>query len=308
MSLRNYPATIRRRLAYAGRHFTPTWRYGFNFKSTLAYKFNQPRLSGEAARILVELNRNGVALSSIAKLLGDDSCFDELSQAVDQLEKEWADQIAAERAKADEHDLTRKTFIFQLLGDQPRLDPESVYARFALQRPILEIANAYFGMYTRLRFYNVWHTLTTDTGARESQLWHRDREDHFILKLFVYFSDIDEGAGPLTYAPGTHRKGAAPRDPEFFIENGVRRTTDEQMAEIVPQDEWIKAIGSKGTILFADTAGFHKGGLARTSDRVMYTCMFTSPTSQAKELFDRPAHVALPACRAQAMALSLRYN
>jgi len=308
MSLRNYPATIRRRLAYAGRHFTPTWRYGFNLKSTLAYKFDQPLLSGETARILADLNRNGVALSSISELLDDDSCFDELNEAVDQLEKEWADRIAAERAKADEHDLTRKNFIFQLLGEQPRLDPESVYARFALQRPILEIANAYFGMYTRLRFYNVWHTLTTNTGARESQLWHRDREDHLILKLFVYFSDINEGAGPLTYAPGTHRKGAVKRDPEFFIENGVRRTTDEQIADIVPQNEWIKAFGSKGTILFADTAGFHKGGLARACDRVMYTCMFTSPTSQAKELFDRPAYITLPASKAQAMALSLRYN
>ncbi len=308
VSLRNYPAAIRRRLAYAGRHFTPTWRYGFNFKSTLAYKFDQPLLSGETARILAELNRNGVALTSIGELLGDDSCFNELSRAVDLLEHEWAERIAAERAKAGEHNLTRKTFIFQLLGDHPRLDPESVYARFALQRPILEIANAYFGMYTRLRFYNVWHTLTTNTDARESQLWHRDREDHLILKLFVYFSDIDEDAGPLTYAPGTHRKGAVKRDPEFFIENGVRRTTDEQMTEVVPQNKWIKAVGRKGTILFADTAGFHKGGLARASDRVMYTCMFTSPTSQAKELFDRPAHIALPASRAQAMALSLRYN
>ncbi len=308
MSLRNYPATIRRKLAFAGRHFTPTWRYGFNLKSTLAYKLDQPQLSGEAARILAELNHNGAAITSVEKLLGDDSCFNELSRAVDRIEDEWADRIASERAKADEHDAARKTFIFQLLGERPELDPASVYARFALQQPILQIANAYFGMYTRLRFYNVWHTLRTSTPARESQLWHRDREDHLILKLFVYFSDVDEGAGPFTYAPGTHRKGAVKQQPEFFIENGVRRTTDQQMAAVVPRDSWIKAFGKKGTILLADTGGFHKGGLAREKDRILYTCLFTSPTSQAPELFKRPARVELPKNKAQAMALALRYS
>jgi ectoine hydroxylase-related dioxygenase (phytanoyl-CoA dioxygenase family) len=306
MSWRDYPMTLRRRLAYAGRHFTPTWRYGFNLKSTLAYKFDQPELTGEAARILTELDRNGAAITSVEKLLDNGSCFGELKNAVDRLESEWGGRIAAERARADEHDFARKTFIFQLLGDHPRLDPTSVYARFALQRPILQIANAYFGMYTRLRFYNVWHTLKTTTPARESQLWHRDREDHLILKLFVYFTDIDEGAGPFTYAPGTHRKGAVKAEPELFVENGVRRTTDRQMVKVVPQKKWIEAVGKKGMVLFADTGGFHKGGLARTSDRILYTCLFTSPTSQAPELFERPAHIELPKDKAQALALALR--
>lgn len=299
---------LRRRLAYAGRHFTPTWRYGFNLKATLAYRFDQPALTGEAARILTELDRQGAALTSVEKLLGADSCFDELSRAVDELERDWAAQIAAARAQADEHDPAHKTFIFQLLGDHPRLDPASVYARFALQRPLLQIANAYFGMYTRLRFYNVWHTLTTSTPARESQLWHRDREDHLILKLFVYLSDVDEGAGPFHYAPGTHRKGRLGLEPEFAIENGVRRTTDQQMAALLRPERWLKATGQKGTILLADTSGFHKGGLARTSDRILYTCMFTSPTSQAPELFAKPAHIELPQDKAQAMALAGRYN
>ncbi len=308
MSLRDYPMTIRRKLAFAGRHFTPTWRYGFNFKSTFAYRIDRPEISGEATRILDELNRNGIAITSVEKLFGDRSRFVELEEAVDRLKDEWAERIAAGSAIANDHDPDRKTFILQMLGDHPSLDPESVFARFALQQPILEIANAYYGMYTRLRFYNVWHTLRTSTAARESQLWHRDREDHLILKLFAYLSDIDDGAGPFTYAPGTHRKGDVRRVPQFFIENGVRRTSDRQMAEVVPEDKWIKAIGAKGTILFADTGGFHKGGLARTRDRTVYTCMFTSPASQAPELFDRPSHIELPKNKAQALALALKYT
>jgi len=308
MELSSYPKLIRRKIAYAGRHFTPTWRYGFNLKSTLAYRFDQPAIYGEAERVLNEFNRNGVAITSVEKLLGDTSGFDELCEAVEELENDWAGQIAAERADANRHDKNYKTFLFELLGTHPRLDPESVYARFALQQPILQIANAYFGMYTRLRYYNVWHTLTTKTEARESQLWHRDREDHSILKLFLYFTDIDEGSGPFTYAPGTHHKGVIHQTPEFFVENGVRRTSDEQMAAVVPQEQWVTGIGKKGTIVFADTAGYHKGGLARTRDRLMYTCMFTSPTSQSPELFIRPSALALPADKAQAMALATRHH
>ncbi len=312
MELSSYPKLIRRKIAYAGRHFTPTWRYGFNLKSTLAYQFDQPdaqpALNGEADRVLDELNHSGIAITSVEKLFGNTSCFDELCRAVDELENDWAGQIATERANAHSYNTSHKTFLFELLGKQPHLDPDGVYTRFALQQPILQISNAYFGMYTQLRYYNVWHTLTTKTEARESQLWHRDREDHSILKLFVYFMDIDEGAGPFTYAPGTHHKGAIRRTPEFFVENGVRRTNDNQMATIVPRERWVAGIGKKGTIVFADTAGYHKGGLARTHDRLMYTCMFTSPTSQAPEQFKRPQSLVLPADKAQAMALAVRHG
>jgi hypothetical protein len=306
MELSNYPKLIRRKIAHAGRHFTPTWRYGFNLKSTLAYHFDQPAIKGEARRVLDDLNRNGVAISSVEKLFGDTSCFDELCRAVEELENDWAGQIAAERANADRYDANYKTFLYELLGRRPQLDPDSIYARFALQRAILQVANAYFGMYTQLRYYNIWHTLTTKSEARESQLWHRDREDHSILKLFIYFIDIDDGAGPFTYAPGTHHKGANRGTPEFFIENNVRRTSDEQMAAIVPQAKWVKATGKKGTVLFADTAGYHKGGLARERDRLMYTCMFTSPTSQAPDFFTRPKLAIPPQDKAEAMALAAR--
>ena len=305
MELSSYPKLIRRKIAYAGRHFTPTWRYGFNLKSTLAYQLHQPEIGGEVERILEEFNRDGIAITSVEKLFSDTSCFDELCRAVEELESDWAGQIAAERNKADRYDKSQKTFLFELLGKHPHLDPESVYARFALQQPILQIANAYFGMYTRLRYYNIWHNLTTKTEARESQLWHRDREDNSILKLFLYFVDIDEGAGPFTYAPGTHHKGPIRQEPEFFMENGVRRTNDDQMAAIVPREKWITGIGKKGTIVFADTAGYHKGGLARTHDRLMYTCMFTSPTSQSPEWFVRPAAFSPPVDKAQAMALAI---
>ncbi len=184
--------------------------------------------------------------------------------------------------------------MYKLLGEKPTFDPPSIYARFALNQALLQSANEYFRMLTRLRYYNVWLTFVGDGAARESQLWHRDRDDLQIVKVFAYLSNVDEGAGPLTYAPRTHLLGKRRSEPEGFNERGVRRSTDEQMEAVVPKDEWIVATGRPGTVVFADTRGYHKGGLARAADRLFYTCMFVSQASQVRELFGSRAERTLP--------------
>jgi hypothetical protein len=221
------------------------------------------------------------------------------------MENEHAPMIESARRKVnDSSDPGKKSFIFHLLGENPLLDPDSVFARLALQQSVLRIANSYFGMLTRLRYYNVWHTFTTQTEARESQLWHRDREDYLILKVFVYLSDVDEGAGPFVYAAGTHLKGSVRREPAFSLEGNVKRSDDSQMAAVVPADRWVRCTGPRGTIVFADTRGYHKGGLARETDRVMYTCMFTSQASQSQEFLRRPETIAYPKGKDLAFALT----
>ena len=283
--------SFRRKLVYAGRHFTPTWRYLFNLRSTLRYRRDREQPRGEAARIVSDLNRDGIAASHIDNLPEMRELFESLKDCVDQMECEWEDRISAARRETEGGEIGAKTFLLRLLGDNPLLDPESIYARIALHPLMLQIANEYFGMYTQLRYYNIWHTMTTKGPARESQLWHYDREDHLILKLFIYLSDVDESAGPFTYAPGTHRKGQVKSKPDSFEEKGVERWTDDQMGGLVAADKWITATGRMGTILFADTRGFHKGGLARDKDRLLYTCLYTSPSSQAPELFIRPEKI-----------------
>ena len=294
------------RVARAGRNWEPTWRYLFNLAPTVKYRVGGQAPSGEAARVLSTLNRDGVAITSVERLLGVSPLFDELRRAVETRERQMAPEIERARAAAaaPAPGEIRKEFIYPLLGERPTLDVEDIHLRFALESPLLAIANAYFGMYTRLRYYNVWHTFTTHGDARSSQLWHADRDDlHYVLKVFVNMSDVDEGAGPFTYAPGTHAKGSRRRQPAYmFKEGNTTRSSDEQMAEVVPPQEWVRSVGPAGTIILADTRGYHKGGLARVHDRIMYTCMFTSSTALL-ELFDRPSHLTLPQNSAQAFAV-----
>lgn len=283
-----------------------TWRYLFNSSPTLSYRINRPALSGEAARILDELNQNGICLTSVGELPELDASFNELNATVEKLEDELRDQITAGRASANDlNTIGQKTFLFKLLGVRPTLDPNNVYVRFALQKPILQIANAYFGMFTRLRDYNVWHTFVTNGHGRESQLWHCGREDFSVLKVFVYLSDVDDGAGPLTYALGTHQKQGLRRAPEGFLEkDGKKRSSDQQMAEVVEPSRWVRCVGPKSTIVFVDTTGYHKGGLAREQDRLLYFCTFVSQASQMRERFQRAGTLSLPRNKEQAFALS----
>ena len=293
-----------RQFVRASRNFELTWRYGFNFAPTISYKFAPHSITKEAERVLRELNSRGIAMTSVNSLLQDSSIFQELNEKVEELERERNGELATRRAAANNADIGQKTFNVEMLGSNPSLDPDSVYARFALQQPILQIANAYFGMYTRLRYYNVWHTFATTAQPRESQLWHYDREDHFIFKVFVYLSDVSQDAGPFTYAPGSHLKKGLADQPKYFVEGGVRRSNDDQMAEVVPREHWINATGPRGTIVFADTRGYHKGGLARTNDRLMYLCMFTSPASESQELFQVRNKLEPQRDRAMSYALS----
>lgn len=265
------------------------WRYVLNLKPTLAYRLGGQAPSGAAADVLAQLRRDGVARTTVRDLFPNASLLDELLESVKQIETVKAGEISAARRSATSEEVGKKTFMVELLGKKPVLEPDSVFARLALAEPLLTIANAYYGMFTKLRYYNVWRTFATEGKARESQLWHRDREDRLILKAFLYCVDVDEGGGPFTYAPGTHPLGSVRREPPGFAEpDGTLRSTDDQMAQLVPADRWVRCTGKKGTIVLADTRGYHKGGECRTADRVMYTCMYTSAASQSANLLERP--------------------
>ncbi len=264
------------------------WRYGRNFEPTVAYRLNSVELSKEETAVVGQLKADGFAKTTVFDLFDDLSCYEELQQATENLESLRADDIIRAREEAVSPDpRVGKSFKLSLLGPKPVFEFAGPFARFAFQDRILRIANAYLGMYVKLKYFNVWLNFAVDHPPKSSQLWHRDRDDIHILKVFVYLSDVNDGAGPLTYARGTHRNGKLSISPESFMEGGVARSTDEQMNKVLPAERCERATGRKGTIVFADTRGYHKGGLARTEDRLLYTFMFTSPSAEIVNLMTR---------------------
>jgi hypothetical protein len=284
-----------------------TWRFVVNLRSSLEYSMTAKSLSGTQERILTELKRNGIAIASIADFAQSSSVlFEELETAVGKYEISLAKEIEQTRANA-RLQAHPKSYVLALLGPLPTLDPRDVFVRFALQAEFLAIVNSYFGMLTKLRSYNVWHNFPTHGPPRESQLWHRDPEDRCVLKMFVYLTDVTEGAGPLSYVPRTHALGEVKTaaQSKLFKEGRsyVHRSNDAQMTQVVPRDRWITAVGPKGTVVFVDTKGYHKGGFAVERERILYTCMFTSKASCYPEVFKREAGLPSYADRSLAFAI-----
>jgi hypothetical protein len=283
-----------------------TWRYVANFRPWLEYQRTRSPMSNRNERLLRDLVRNGILTTSIAALLNNTCLFEELEAAVQAKEAELVGEIQKTRANMVSSDGI-KSYFLPLLGSQPILDPNNIFARFALHPHILNLVNGYFGMLTKLRYYNVWHNVVSQDSPRESQLWHRDPEDRAVLKVFVYLTDVDANCGPLSYAPGTHMYGNIKKAAPFTLYNEgnayVQRSDDEQIAAIIPKSKWITATVPKGTIVVVDTRGYHKGGYVREGDRILYTCAFTSKGSVFRETWKRQNPFRPPDDKAIAYAI-----
>lgn len=106
------------------------------------------------------------------------------------------------------------------------------------------------------------------TPAEGAYLWHRDGDDRSVVKCIVYFSNVDDTCGPFCYAPRTHPKGELAR----INPAGGHYRTDAEMAGI----ETLPLTGAAGTVIIADTAGFHRGLKPESGERLALFVTFTS--------------------------------
>ena len=259
------------------------WYLWDNYRRWSAYRLNPAQLNDHQAGLIQRLNTDGIARTSVSELF-DPGVWDELLVVVDRLLREKADEMERLRQSASEPGV--KNYVIPLLGRRPRLDVDDIFVRVALQSRVLAVANAYFGLYTKLLQYNVIYNVPSGSEPVQSQLWHRDPEDRRVLKMFVYLTGVDIHTGPFFYAKGTHSRGPIKGNPAFIRDDSLdaRRSTDDQMSLVCPPDHWVEATGLKGSVVLADTRGYHKGGHVRCRDRVLYQCTFTSAAASARVL------------------------
>ncbi len=257
---------LAKQLRVVTRQSETTWRYGYHLPDVLAYRLrSRPAPSLEMHRVIAELNRHGVARTSVTALLPSDEPFRALQDEVDDLQRARAAELATVRS--DGVRCAHKTYSYEFLDAR---SPGAVHTRFASQPEFRYIADQYFGLRSRLRAANTWLTLVSADEARQSQTWHRDPEDRYIVKIFALLSDVDDGCGPFQYASGSHMK-SKDAHVRTYDKYGL---SDDDMATLIPRDRWFVGTGAPGTIIFADTRGYHKGGLARQRERLVFIGMY----------------------------------
>jgi ectoine hydroxylase-related dioxygenase (phytanoyl-CoA dioxygenase family) len=158
----------------------------------------------------------------------------------------------------------RKPYLIDLDVSDPRIK------EFALI--FKPIADAYFGMNTTLSTI-VGNKTKLSTEPTESQLWHRDPDDKKLLKIFAYLTDVSKDAGPFMYVPQSQNGGTYD---DYFPQKTpyaprITRIFDESMPL-----HFEGITGKKGTVIFADTTGIHKGGFSTAKEREMLTFVYTS--------------------------------
>jgi hypothetical protein len=223
-------------------------------------------VDGRVGDLSARLRDQGVLITDVDAVFGGRDLFHEAAAQARRLYEQ-------PREAADAEAGSKATFLTKLATGS--YDADDPFVRLALHPNALAIANGYLRLRSTLRSLDLWLTQPTPGPAIQTQLWHRDADDVMNVKMFVYFTDVSRPAGPLCYAPRTHPLGSRRELPE---RDDQARSTDEQLAKVVSESDWVLCEGRPGTVVFADTCGYHKQLKPEGDERLLLVAHYVSGT------------------------------
>jgi hypothetical protein len=251
-----------------------------NRTSRRRYTHEPPALDATQQGVVDRLREEGYATLPVTELISPED-WQELEADAGSFVAETERGLAGE-TEGSESGLRRrpgKEFVVRKYAYGVKLGLDDPWLRLGTNRRLLDVANAYLEMWSKLEYVDLWYTPPAggEEERRSSQRWHRDFNDRHLLKAFIYLVDVDDETGPFEYvprsAPGGELDSLWPWRP--LGEN------------YPPQDEFAERIDGravtftapKGTIIFCNTCGFHRGGFATRKPRVLATFTWDSPAS-----------------------------
>ena len=135
---------------------------------------------------------------------------------------------------------------------------------------ILKIAQNYLNCTPILAQTNLW--ISTPGNIDQSNSFHQDYDDVNFLKIFIYLNDVDENNGPHSYVKGSLNNMITPDNYK-----PSDRLPDEYISQNY-KDNVLKICGKKGTAIFEDTNGFHKGTILNSGIRYMLQLQYCCST------------------------------
>ncbi|MET0251549.1 MAG: hypothetical protein ABW203_05155 [Novosphingobium sp.] len=212
-----------------------------------------PRLDGLDAQILAGLDSKGVFVTSLESLAlpGGEA----ITASAAMLADRYAGEARTRAAAGEPFMIVPPAWI-------AREDP-AIYL-WGLQDRLLDIAHAYIGLPPAYDGVAINYTVA-DGREVSTRMWHRDWEDRRMLKVAVYLHEVDAQGGPFQII-ARHDSGQVDAAGFRYDLAG-----DADLAErLGPSftDDIVTCTGSRGTVIFNDTARFfHRGKPAVTRDR-----------------------------------------
>lgn len=229
--------------------------------------------TGIRQRVLEDFKRDGIATVDFRDLFGE-----ELWEAAKADIAPFVEETAAR--DFGDRPAGKSEVIIRRMGDRDEKTQYTIgdpWIRIAASDAMLDVVNGYTGTPSWLFYVDNWFTVPYPAADERvaSQRWHRDPADEHIVKVFVYFSDVDEGAGPFEYLRSSAAGG---RYGDLFAwRDGHRYVPTEDLEAAVDPEDHLVLTGPAGTVVFADTAGFHRGGFAHTNPRILSVTTFLRP-------------------------------
>lgn len=261
-----------------------------------------PESTAATDRIAADLRANGIAFGRFDEIF-DASFLDVIHGRFDAfLEAFLQTRPNDPEGKATYQDTIHKAHLFK------PSDPVSDYCAhpaFAL------IAAKYMNMVPRFVGSSFWRTRPPPDGERiYSQLWHRDYNDRLLTKVFLYLNDVGDCGGYFEYVAGTQKNGRYHGMFDRTGPDGLRAYPDNAEVEAfvaglpsfdlrdVPPDWWtsesapwhskpavIRCQAPRGTLIFADTFGIHRGGHVQEGLRDMIMTTYSTNLNVHKPHF-----------------------
>ena len=126
--------------------------------------------------------------------------------------------------------------------------------------------NQYVGSRKSLKFFRMANVVLPKKGNKGSGGgWHRDSLNRRQLKLMIYLTDVSATNGPFEYIKGSHR-----------LDHKLRFNGFSPKIRFKKSDEIVQAksevlTASKGTGIFFDSSGVHRGNPIDAGKRVAIT-------------------------------------
>jgi hypothetical protein len=231
-------------------------------------------------RVLGELDEQGYSLLTFGELFADSQHWQELESMRDRFVAETEIDLAAGgdnvRVRAG------KEFVVRMHSYGVDVGLDDPWFRACVSHRMLDVANSYLRMWSKLEYLDVWYSVPQPaTGERiSSQLWHRDYNDKHLLKAFLHLVDVDDEMGPFQYVPGS-QPGGRYADAWPWSPLGQNYPSEQELEERIPASDVRTFTGPKASLLFCNTAGFHRGGFSTSAPRVLATVTYSSPASLA---------------------------
>ena len=203
-------------------------------------------------RIFIDLTKFGIAKAHVSE-------FKNMPNLV-QLQHEYDELLSKEKELP--HDRKSKTFIQRLVDDDFEFDNlESAITQYCLNEDVMKACANYFGLIPKLTSFKIWRSHQTESTERiASQNWHRDYNEYKMVRVFLYFNEVNKNNGAGEYVIGTHYMGDSYTKLQDSEDGISRYATEEQVKKEFEDSRTLIAEGSAGTMFFVDTAGLHRGG------------------------------------------------